>query len=221
MAAVLASGDRAVLSHLSAAELWDIRRHSRRQSGPGGDVDPVHVTAPSTSGRRRQKGIVLHRSSTLVAGDCTRRDGIPVTRPGRTLADVRPLLSPAQFSAAVREAEFLRLPLGAGFTTDGTRTELENRMLALCRRHRLPQPAVNARVDRYEVDFLWRSERVIVEVDGWDAHRSRSAFERDRERDARLTLLGYSVIRITWRRVSTDGPAAAKAVRSLLRTRAA
>ena len=222
MAAVLACGDGAVLSHLSAAELWGIRRRVRRPLGADGrgEVDPVHVTSPSTAGKRRQHGIVLHRSSTLVAGDCTRREGIPVTKPGRTLADLRSLLSPAQFSAAVREAQFLGLPLGDGFATDGTRTELEDRMLALCRRHRLPRPAVNAKVDRYEVDFLWRSERVIVEVDGWAAHRTRSAFEADRARDARLAVLGYSVIRITWRRVSTDGAAVAKTIRSLLRVRA-
>ena len=94
-------------------------------------------------------------------------------------------------------------------------------MLALCRRHRLPRPEVNVKVDRFEVDFLWRHHRLIAEVDGWDAHRSRSAFEEDRARDARLTALGYSVIRLTWRRLGEDGPNVAKTIRSLLRTRAA
>ena len=103
------------------------------------------AAVPSTAGKRRQSGIVLHRSTTLTASDCTLRDGIPVTRPARTLADLRPLVSPAQFNAAVREAEFRGLqigdffgdgPDGQSFDTDRTRTELKQRMLALC--HRLP-----------------------------------------------------------------------------------
>jgi len=108
MAAVLACGEGAVLSHMSAAELWGIRRRARERSDAGrrGGVRAVHVTVPSTAGKRRQSGIVAHRSTTLPASDCTLRDGIPVTRPARTLADLRPLVSPAQFNAAVREAEF-------------------------------------------------------------------------------------------------------------------
>jgi very-short-patch-repair endonuclease len=220
MAAVLACGDGAVLSHLSAGELWGIRRRPRRLSEAGGGGDAaVHVTVPSTAGRRRQQGIVLHRSSTLIASDCTRRDGIPVTKPSRTLADIRSLLSPAQFNGTVREAEFLRLPIADEFVTEGTRTELEQRMLRLCRRHRLPQPEVNVKIDRFEVDFLWRAERLIVEADGWDAHRSRSAFEDDRARDARLALLGYRVVRFTWRQLTRDALAVAKTIRVLLRAR--
>jgi very-short-patch-repair endonuclease len=240
MAAVLASGEGAVLSHLSAAELWGIRRPSLRLSGGGGsdEPDPVHVTVPGTAGRRRRKRIVLHRSSTLTATDRTRRDGIPTTTPARTLADIRPLLSPAQFNAAVREAEFLRLPVGDPFAAGRvvahqpaagransrdpsarTRTELENRMLALCRRHRLPQPEVNVRLDRYEVDFLWRNARLVVEVDGWDAHRTRSAFEEDRARDAHLAVLGYEVVRFTWRQLTRDPISIAGTVRTLLKSR--
>jgi hypothetical protein len=87
---------------------------------------------------RKRKGIVLHRSSTLSARHCARREGIPVTTPAQTLSDIRRLLSAAQFSTALREAEFLRLPIHDGFESDGARTELEQRMLALCRRHRNP-----------------------------------------------------------------------------------
>jgi very-short-patch-repair endonuclease len=225
MAAVLACGEGAVLSHLSAAELWGIRRRVRRQSEAGGrgGHTTVHVTIPSTAGKRRQNGIVLHRSSTLIASNCTRRDGIPVTKPGRTLADLHPLLSPAEFSAAVREAEFLGLPIGGtgdrnaeSFDRDGTRTELEERMLAICRRHRLPQPEVNVMVDRYEVDFLWRERRLVVEVDGWVSHRTRSAFEEDRARDASLKSLGHDVLRFTWRQVTRDAHEVAKTIRALL-----
>jgi very-short-patch-repair endonuclease len=223
MAAVLACGENAALSHTSAAELWGIRRRVRRLSEAGGDagLGPVHVSVPSTAGKRKRRGIVLHRSTTLMARHCTRRDVIPVTNPARTLADLRPLLSPAQFTAALREAEFLRLPIGDQHESGGARTELEDHMLALCRRHRLPKPEVNVRVSRYEVDFLWREQRLIIEVDGWDAHRTRSAFEEDRARDAHLALLGYEVVRFTWRRLTRDQSAVAKTIRGLLRTRAA
>jgi Protein of unknown function (DUF559) len=120
-----------------------------------------------------------------------------VTSPARTLYDLRPLLSSAQLARAVREAEFLGLPVGEQFTADAPRSALEDHMLALCRRFHLPRPRVNARVDRYEVDFLWRDRRVIAEVDGWASHRTRSAFEEDRARDAALKLLGYEVLRFT------------------------
>jgi very-short-patch-repair endonuclease len=229
MAAVLACGEGAVLSHLSAAELWGIRRPVRRHSeagGPGGPA-PAHVTVPSTAGKRKQTGIVLHRSGTLTAPSCTRRDGIPVTKPARTIADIRPLLSPAQFNAAIREARFLRLPIGDPFAaaedsaTNRTRTDLEQELLSLCRRHRLPQPEVNVEIDRFEVDFLWREQRLIVEVDGWESHGTRSAFEADRVRDARLAVLGYEVVRFTWRQVTRDKAAVAETIRLLLRARAA
>lgn len=209
MAAVLACGEGAVLSHRSAAALWGIRK---ARNGP------VEVTVPSTAGRTRRAGITLHRSTTLTASSCTQRLGLPVTTAARTLADVRPLISPAQLAAAVREAEFLRLVSGE-MRSDRSRTELEHRFLTPCRRHRLPQPAVNATVDRYEVDFLWPPERLIVELDGWESHRTRSAFESDRARDAHLSVLGFRVVRLTWRKVETDPRDAARTVRRLLRGR--
>jgi very-short-patch-repair endonuclease len=89
----------------------------------------------------------------------------------------------------LREAEFLGLAVGESFVADRARTDLEQEFLALCRRHRLPEPAVNVKVDRFEVDFLWANERLIVEVDGWESHRTRSAFEEDRARDARLKVI--------------------------------
>jgi very-short-patch-repair endonuclease len=179
------------------------------------------VTVPGTSGPRKRSGIVLHRSTTLIARHRTRLEGIPLTTPARTLFDLKSLLSPARFSAAVREAEFLRLPINQPLDSDRARTDLEQLMLSICRRHRLPTPEVNVKVDRYEVDFLWRQEQLIVEVDGWEAHRSRSAFEEDRGRDARLALLGYQVVRFTWRQGTTNRAQIAKTIRSLLRARAA
>jgi very-short-patch-repair endonuclease len=223
MAAVLACGDGAVLSHLSAAELWGIHRPVRRPSEVDRreEVRDVHVTVPSTAGIRKRHGIILHRSSTLLPCHCTRHDGIPVTTPTRTLADLRPLLSPARFSAALREAEFLKLPIDEEFDSDRTRTDLEQAMLAICRRHRLPRPEVNVKIDRYVVDFLWRDQSLVVEVDGWEAHKTRSAFEEDRARDARLAVLGYEVLRFTWRQLTRDRAAVAKKIRALIRARAA
>jgi very-short-patch-repair endonuclease len=223
MAAVLACGEGAVLSHRSAAELWGIRRRDRRpmEAGGRGELSPIDVTVSGTSGKRRRQGIALHRSSTLSARDCTRRDEIPVTKPARTLSDLRSVLSKGQFAAALREAEFLRLPIGEWNATDRARTDLEQNFLALCRRHRLPKPSVNVKVDRFEVDFLWPKERLIVEVDGWDSHRSRSAFEENRARDARLAVLGYEVVRFTWRQIESDPRGVAKTIRSLWRERVA
>jgi very-short-patch-repair endonuclease len=235
---VLASGEGAVLSHESAAQLWGIRPRPRTRSGAGGSraigggdgngrggPAPVHVTSPSTVGKRRRNGIILHRTTTLTARDWTRLDGIPVTRPARTLSDLIPLLSPAQINAAVREAEFLHLPVGefsARRDRPGrARTELESRMLAICRRHRLPQPEINVKLDRFEVDFLWRAERLVVEVDGWASHRTRSAFEEDRVRDVRLSLLGYRVVRFTWRRLADEPADVARAIRALVRVESA
>jgi very-short-patch-repair endonuclease len=207
MAAVLACGESAVLSHRSAAALWRI--------GPVTQL--TEVTVPSSSGRAGRKGILLHRSRTLSPTDVTRRAGIPVTKPARTLADLRRVLSREQFARALREAEYLKLSIGDALKPDRTRTDLEGLFLSLARRHRLPQPEVNVRVDRYHVDFLWGKEGLIVEVDGWASHRTRSAFETDRARDARLSVLGFTVLRFTWRQVEDHPRAVARTVRELLR----
>ena len=207
MAAVLACGDGAVLSHRSAAALWSI----------GSGTAVVDVTVPGSGGRATRTGIRLHRSRTLSPAGCTIRAGIPVTKPARTLQDLHRILPRKQFARALREAEYLGLPVGDAFKTDRTRTDLEGMFLALARRHRLPQPEVNARLDRFRVDFLWRAQRLIVEVDGWESHRTRSAFEEDRARDARLKTLGYEVLRFTWRQVEDDAKTVAWTVRRLLR----
>jgi very-short-patch-repair endonuclease len=222
MAAVLACGEDAVLSHRSAAALWGIRRSraSPRSSAPP-SLPVVEVTVPGVGGKRQRAGIRLHRSTTLNPADCTRRDGIPVTTASRTLDDLHRVVSPKEFAAALREAEYLKLPIGDRFTPDRTRSELEARLLSLCRRHRLPKPEVNVRVDRFVVDALWREQRLIVEVDGWQSHGTRSAFEEDRARDARLKLRGYEVVRFTWRQIESDPRGAAAAIRALIRSRSA
>jgi very-short-patch-repair endonuclease len=216
MAAVLACGEGAVLSHRSAAALWGMLPAPR----PGEHMDsasPIDVTVAGDAGRASRNGIRLHRSGTLSPADLTRRAGIPVTRPARTLQDLRRILPSKHFARALREAEYRRLPIGDAFRPDRTRSDLEAMFLALARRHRLPEPEVNVRVDRYLVDFLWRPQRLIVEVDGWASHRTRSAFEEDRARDVRLKVLGFEVVRFTWRQVEDEPAGIARIVRELLR----
>jgi len=173
------------------------------------------VTIPRDAGRRRN-GLVVHRSRTLRPDQITLRLSIPVTAPSRTLADLRRILPQPQYAAALREAEFLGLAIAKSLHPDATRSELEARFLRLCRRHRLPRPEVNVRIEGLVVDFLWPAQHLVVELDGWASHRVRSAFEADRERDRRLKLLGYDVVRFTWRQLAEPESAAAT-VRRLLR----
>jgi very-short-patch-repair endonuclease len=215
MAAVLASGDSAVLSHTSAGELWGMVRR-RRPPSPAAVDAQVHVTVTSETGRRRP-GIVIHRSRTLRPQHVTQRHGIPVTKPARTLVDLRRTLSPKRFAAALREAEFLRLPIDENLGPDGTRSDMEKAFLGICRRRRLVLPKVNVRISGFDVDFLWPERRLAVEVDGWDTHKTRSAFEDDRARDLKLKLLGYDVVRFTWRQLTGDPAGVAGALRELLR----
>jgi very-short-patch-repair endonuclease len=195
MAAVLASGADAVLSHRSAAEHWRLLS-SRR--------GPVHVTVPGRNGRIKRPGIHLHRSPSLLPLDVTRHNGIPVTKPTRTIADLRGVASVDEVRRAIREAEFLALPLEeeANRESAPTRSKLERRFLHLCRRHRFPAPEVNVQVGRHEVDFLWRDRKLVVETDGYEGHRGRQAFEDDRAKDAELRVLGYTVVRFTYRQVT-------------------
>jgi very-short-patch-repair endonuclease len=212
MAAVLACGSNAVLSHRSAAQLW--RMLPTESIGDRGDAPTVHVTVPGEG--KHRPGIRVHRSTTLAREVLTLRHGIPVTKPARTLEDLRRTFPRSVFASALRQADFHRLPI-ASVAEDHTRSELEARFLGLVRRHRLPRPEVNAPVDRFVVDFLWRRDGLVVEVDGWESHRTRSAFEQDRARDARLKLLGFDVLRFTWRHVEDDARDVVRTIRRLLR----
>ena len=217
MAAVLACGPEAVLSHTSAAALWEILRRTRdldAQSASGPSSVPTHVTVPSNA--RSRPGIRVHRSRTLFPSEVTRRAAIPVTTPSRTLADLRRLLPQPQFAAALRQAEFLGLPIDQRLDPDQTRSELETRFLTLCRRHRLSKPDVNVRVGSFIADFLWPGHDLIVELDGYRAHGTRSAFEADRARDVELKLLGYEVVRFTWRQLTSEPTHVARTLRRLL-----
>jgi very-short-patch-repair endonuclease len=124
------------------------------------------------------------------------------------------------YRMAVRKALDLRLITSQDLRApaDLTRSELERVFLAVCRRHRLPQPEVNARIGAYEVDFLWRDRHLIAETDGFAHHGNRDAFERDRARDARLQSLGFRVLRFSHRQVMRRTPVVA-ALRPLLAER--
>jgi very-short-patch-repair endonuclease len=209
LAAVLACGPGAVLSHRSAAALWGIRPQS---SGP------IELTVPGSGGRAHRPGLILHRSQCLEPGETTRTQAIPATTPARTLADLGRVLEPDHLDAAIRRAEVMRLDIGVqpGYEPDLTRSELERRFLRLCRRRGLPPPEVNVQVDSFLVDFLWPEQSLIVETDGFRHHGTRSAFEADRARDARLRLLGYSVLRFTQRQLADDPAAVAGMLRALI-----
>jgi very-short-patch-repair endonuclease len=207
MAAVLALGDGAVLSHRSAAELWGLLP-------PGDSV--AEVSLSNRNGRRRRPGVRIHRPVSLENAETTRRRGIPVTAPARTLADLRSAVSAQELRRAVRQADILGLPIGLEIVSDRTRSELERRFLWLCRRHRLPAPAVNMRIAGLVVDFCWVEQRLIVETDGYRYHRGRAAFEDDRARDLRLRGLGYEVLRLSHRQVVKDSAHVAAVLKAAL-----
>jgi very-short-patch-repair endonuclease len=218
VAAVLACGPGAVLSHRSAAGLWGLLA----STGP-----VVDVTVPGRNPGPRS-GVLVHRVARLDRGDVTRRRGIAVTAPARTLLDLAELLPSRALERALEEAEIqglarprdvlallerspgrrgaalLRTLLRDGAERAVTRSEAEDRLLALLRAAGLSPTAVNVRVASHEVDAVWHPERLVVEVDGYAYHASRAAFERDRRRDADLQAAGYRVIRVTWRQLAEE-----------------
>jgi very-short-patch-repair endonuclease len=195
MAAVLACGPDAVLSHRSAAALWELLRPME---------GPIEVSIPSQSGRRRRSGIRIHRCASLQRGGVTRRNLIPVTTPWRTIEDLRGAVSPRLHRRAVRQAEMQRFALEPSSRGDRTRSDLERDFLELCRRHGLPEPEVNVKVGRYTVDFLWRPQRLVVETDSWRYHGGEVNFEDDHKRDLALRRRGYTVSRFTGRQVRQE-----------------
>ena len=195
MAAVLACGPSAVLSHRSAAALWNLLR----------PMDgPVDVSVPSQNGRRPRRGICVHRRRSLSPRATTVRNLIPVTTPRQTIEDLRGIVSPSLRRRALRQAEVKRFAMGPRAGGDRTRSDLERRFLALCRRNRIPKPLVNVRIGRWTVDFLWPEQRVVVETDSWRFHGGSVAFEDDRARDLDLRLRGYSVHRFTERQIREE-----------------
>lgn len=208
MAAVLALGEGAVLSHHSAAALWDLL--------PWGD-GPADVSVPRRSGRQRRAGIRVHRPLSLPPQEATYRLGIPVTSPARTIRDLGSVASSRELRRATRQADVLGLETGPDVVSDRTRSELEGRFLRLCRRHRLPTPDVNRRIGPLTVDFCWVAQKLVVETDGYRYHRGRTAFEEDRARDLRLRALGFDVLRLSYRQVVAEPGRVATALRAALR----
>ncbi len=217
MAAVLAVGRGAVLSHSAAGSLWRILPWTRRT---------VDVTVPGDGGKKQRAGIRIHRSRTLlpspgVRSSTTLRRNIPVTTPARTLADLRGCVPSHELARASRQAEVLGLSVeDTSPVSAAPHTELERVFLALCRRHRLPEPEVNVAVGCHLPDFVWREARLLVETDSWRFHRGRANFEHDRRKAAALATAGYEVMRFTWRQVEEEPGEVADAVRARLGARA-
>jgi hypothetical protein len=226
LAAVLACGEGAALSHHAAAALWGIRA-----STPRIDVTVVR--------RCRSKRGVRIRESALQGDEVTLLDAIPVTTPSRTLLDLAAVVNGGQLRKAVNEAEVLRLdvaltPLLSRYphapgakairaivedVTGGealTRSELEDRFVAFVAEYGLPKPRLNVRVEGFEVDCSWPAQRLIVELDGHAFHRTSAAFETDRARDRVLQLAGWRVIRVTWRQLHATAAVLARDLRKLL-----
>ena len=237
LAAVLACGPSAALSHRSAAELHGLRSSTRAT---------VEVIVPGRS-THGHLGIEVHRSVNLTAQDITRVDGIPVTTVSRTLVDLAAGVPGRQLERALDQAEVLRIfdldalldQIERNRTTRAahrlaatlerhvagstvTRSELEEWFLALCRDAGLPAPEVNAYVDPGDgapglrPDFVWRQAAVAVEVDGAATHLTRAAFEADRARDLRLVGAGWRVLRVTWRQLHERPREIAATLRALL-----
>jgi very-short-patch-repair endonuclease len=204
------------LSHRAAAALWGLL-------SPGGG--PVDVSIRGYSGRAKRAGIRLHRSGSLLPAHVTLRDGIPVTTPARTIADLRRavskpgkpgLVSPRELRRAIRQANVLGLSIGEEADRDRTRSDLERDFLRLCDRHRLPVPEVNVQVGPHLVDFLWCEQGVIVETDGYRYHRGRAAFIDDRARDLDLLRRGFKVIRLSEEQVGDEGKDVAESLKGIV-----
>lgn len=222
VAALLYAGDDCVLSHDAAAHLWGL---APKAAAAGAEVTVIgrHVRAVA--------GVGVHRTRKLDRTEVRLRDGLPVTAPSRTLIDqaarhddesVAATLAQARVLKLVTERELdaalhlgpnragaarLRRALSGEAGPKLTRSEAERRMLRLLAAAALPAPEVNVALNGLEVDFLWRSQRLVVEVDGHQFHGHRAAFERDRRRDQELLAAGYRVLRVTWRQL-VDEPIA-------------
>jgi very-short-patch-repair endonuclease len=208
LAAVMACGPGAALSHRDAAALWDLRQSNSAY---------IDVIVPSQSGRKRA-GLRIHRSARLRPDEVTVRHGIPVTTVARTLLDLADVLEKQALRRVVTEAEYLnrfdmtainavvennpgrrgaKLIGAVGVAGHRTRSKLEDRFLALLERHRVEEPESGVWIDGYEADFVWRSAGLVVELDGIAAHRTTAAMKGDRRRDRILWRAGFRTMRLT------------------------
>jgi hypothetical protein len=214
LAAVLACGPVAVLSHRSAASHWGLLATDQAR---------IDVMAPRS--RQGVGGIRLHTSRSLDAQDTTSHQGIPITTVHRTLLDLAATTRADQLERALAQAMYLQLydqraiddviarsngHRGTNVLKEATKQEpkitksmWEIRMLRLVRGANLPEPITNRPLhapDHGECkpDFYWPAHGLIVETDGWEAHRTLAAFRADRAKDAALTAAGHKVLRFTW-----------------------
>lgn len=233
LAAVLACGEDAVLSHESAACLW----------GLGGDRRLVDVNAGSgRQGRLRREGIRLHRCR-MPAEHGTVEGRVPVTTVARTLFDLAEVVDAMRLKQAWEEADRLkllrlvevervcargrgrralrpiRLLLASATASSTQRSPLEERFHDFCVERRVPRPATNVLVLGYEVDTLWPEAKLILELDSWEFHHHRAAFNRDRARDSALLVAGYRTIRVTHDRLDNEADTLHAELRSLLSLR--
>jgi len=217
LAAVLASAPGAVASHASAAWLWGLLR-SRPEA--------FHVTAPTR--RHARKRIRLHFAP-LIEEDRAICEQIPVTSVARTLLDYAASATPPRLARVLERAEernlldidpidrlMRRVPGHRGVARLRraldiyrpepvfTRSGLERRFLELVRRYHLPNPSMNFQEGGYELDAYWPAERFAVELDVYETHGSRAAFESDREREEELLLQGIETIRVTGPRLKRE-----------------
>jgi very-short-patch-repair endonuclease len=234
MAAVLASGAGACLSHRSAARLW-------RLLPPG--TEWVEVTRRSGS-RTRRNGIICHQA-VVAADERSVVDEIPVTSPFRTIFDLAAMLEPRELKRAFHEAEVrelrdrvslpmllerypgrrgarnLRAVLGSDEPVGITRNEFEEAFLTLIDAYGLPRPRMNAdlalRGRFFEIDVLWEEQRVALELDGRGVHGTKKHFESDRQRDRILVAEGWKTMRVTWRQLQEEPDAIAADLELALR----
>jgi len=233
MAAVLACGPDAALSHASAAALWGLQR---------GEPNIVDVTAQRTG--RKRPGIRIHRPR--VPAETTTHDAIPVTTPARTILDLAATVSASRLEHLLDQAEIRELTdypaldalarahpghRGAKRLTAAlqtyyagthlTRSHLEILFKDLCRTHHLPTPRVDQPIAGKHVDFLFAEHRLIVETDSWRYHKTRRAFEDDRARDVLTTRAGYRTLRFTDRQLTRQPHHVARAIAAVLADRRA
>jgi very-short-patch-repair endonuclease len=229
MAAVLACGSAAALSHSSAAALWAIRPVRRGL---------IEVSIAKDTGLRPTR-VNLHRRPAMSPDDVTTRRGIPVTTPVCTLTDLAACLRRHELEAAINEADRLGLtdperlrqalqgvkrPGAAklramldGRTLRLTRSELERWFLPIARRAGLPEPLTNVRVNGYEVDFYWPELGLVVETDGLRYHRTPQQQARDRLRDQAHTAAGLTQLRFTHDQIRHDPAHVERTLRAVAR----
>ncbi len=240
MAAVLAGGPGALLSHGAGGALLGL---GGPWAGPIDVTVPRGSRRGPAAARARSAaaGVAFHQPRSFDPRDRSVRDGISVTTVERTLLDLAEVLDREQLRRALEEADRLKLldlaalhsllarspgrhglrPLRTllSQTWDPikvTRSELEDAFRDLCDRAGLPPPLTNAQVAGLEVDAFWPAHNLVVELDGYEYHRTTAAFERDRQRDVKLTLAGFIVLRFTYRQVTMNPAGTAAAIRSML-----